>query len=265
MLIMTFVENEIDCFRLAVTCQHCWAIGAHEIQRRYTAQLPCMMGDRIIHVSVELDPDDLPHSLVLTPSEREELRKPLPRWGDEVSADGFTTPLFLLAEAKFLPSPEDPKDSWIEIMQDEVPKVYWEFLHSLFQRRPFDANKLVLRNLTRAQYVHSAAYLALHEGLRTIHLGMVVLLCVSWTPYAYGPLALDTKYRGIWAGERLEVVSEELHAKKLLEEEKEWTDVGEEVMQVVTAVLQSVGEWTSPCWSVLRLTLIIPEMTEPEY
>lgn len=269
LIIFEQLGGPLDCYCLAVTSRRTWEVGAKEVQRQYLASMPCMIGHRIICVGENTAANDIPPGLVLTEAEKRELSVNLSdgkadedRSGEEhhePSAEPqFVSSLNDLVKARFYNSPRGPKrlraNLGHEVVQrfteatDQQEKMDFDFVKtfgSLIAYTPHTLDDLVLRNLSRRQYVRRDAVKGLNRRIedceRRVNLGMAVLARILWSSVPSNSVTGASVHRGAWAGDRFDIVTKSMHLKDETRGWYEWTDVSEAVMQELETLYQENG------------------------
>ena len=104
---------------------------------------------------------------------------------------------------------------------------------------PNDQN-LVLRNLSKHEYVREEAinvdsFVKWGDPTGEIGLGQVVLSRICWSTDNSRAMRYEGDiHRGVWAGDRFDIIT--IDQFKLVDGEKEWKDVSDEVAKEVTEI-----------------------------
>ncbi|KAL1703529.1 hypothetical protein EV121DRAFT_281057 [Schizophyllum commune] len=204
---------------------------------------------RLICVGDYTEPDDIPPGLELTEEEKEELDGTVEDEddGEEYCATLSNIPSEGSIERRDLESVLFGECRWKWHVY-YIPGLTG-IMHKLIPRRPseFDPT-LVLRNLSTRQYVRGQAIKEFNQTVVPGHNGregMVPCLAdaimprVCWasdgsTSLNYeGPLQV---HRGVWAGNRFDIVPEDLFLAECKNSDQPWTDVSAEVIAEVEAI-----------------------------
>ncbi|KAJ7162913.1 hypothetical protein C8R46DRAFT_1101854 [Mycena filopes] len=234
--------NVANVVCLSVTCQTLWAIGSDYIYRHIAARaaLHSWAGDRVLCVGDYLLLEDIPDGL-LTPQEQDEFLV-----DEDVQESLYEYPFEEI-------SPNGLQEDEVCGDADLHERIGSDKTHVLFKElcnldSPPSAlpSPVVLRNLSRMQFVRESALLALKAkhaasggalSLKLAHVGLGELLmtriCLSSSPSPSlrwnGPI-----HRGIWAGHRFDVVDEEEFLQEVIG--GTWTDVSSEVLRDLEAI-----------------------------
>ncbi|KAJ7196046.1 hypothetical protein GGX14DRAFT_673708, partial [Mycena pura] len=226
------IDGFHDLLFLSATCQVLWEIGRGEMHRRVIelAGTYSWAGDRIICVGDYLRNDDIPASLLS--AEEEDFLSTREENEEELN-------LFNYPQTE-IHSPYRKDAALARLLDRCIP--YLNDLDALVisQLRDFKSLKQpaprVLRNLTRQQYVRESAILELQNEYDDIGFGEVVLcrICLSSDPMT----SMSQRYagdihRGVWAGDRFDVVSAEWLVTGAA---SGWTDVSNEVLKEVEEI-----------------------------
>ncbi|KAJ7776763.1 hypothetical protein DFH07DRAFT_876915 [Mycena maculata] len=244
-------EDLADVICLSMTCQFLWEVGRGHIYRHIVAIVASYswVGDRIICVGDYLRNEDIPDSL-LTPEEKVEFTSPDPDDDgdftlysypfDVVGWGGFSIDI-LLKSAKIV---KRYRSFYSYLITDG------QILSSLcneYYTLPALTQLSVLRNLSRHQYVRESALIAWREGAqakvketKNVGFGEIVLsrICLSTDPSASMSYDGDI-HRGVWAGDRFDLVSSETEWLEGLGEDSGWTDVSDKVLEEVEEIWKS--------------------------
>ncbi|KAJ7776787.1 hypothetical protein DFH07DRAFT_911667 [Mycena maculata] len=231
-------EDLADLICLGMTCQFLWEVARGHIYRRVAAVVA--IGDRIICVGDYLRNEDIPDNL-LTPEEKVEFTSPNP------DDDGDFTLYSYPFDHEFPP----------QLRHDSHSEVPWFLLQHRRTNSPVSLRRQlstpaptqlsVLRNLSRHQYVRESALIAWREGAQAeikgtenVGFGEIVFsrICLSSDPSVSMSYDGDI-HRGVWAGDRFDLVSSETEWLEGLGEDSGWTDVSDEVLKEVEAIWRS--------------------------
>ena len=220
-LIFGMIEEFSDVICLALASEHIFRAGEFRI-RAETQQ--SWAGHRLICVGNYLDNEDIPQGL-LTSDEQEELNCGV------LEDDGEPHTLHSLALERFSSVSSCMRHNrsnyffqhFVSLsapgeIQMLIGRMVFKEIVDQFNPRVQDNDKLILRNLTKKQYVR--------EGATSTSLGTIVLARICWSSdsscnMAYKGHALT---RGVWAGDRFDITTLDQ-----LEEGTGWTDVSKEV------------------------------------
>ncbi|KAJ7770020.1 hypothetical protein B0H16DRAFT_1517081 [Mycena metata] len=206
-----------------------WDVVRRSIYRRIAAAAAkySWASDRILCIGDYLKHKDIPEH-IFTAEEKSMFSDNTDRLYsypfDQVESDGFS--LFQLwahcGVAERLPWYSRDK-----ILLQELCSIYSANTHAVTS-----PNLLVLRNLSRHQYVRESAVLDLQAECG-IGFGEVVMsrICLSSDPSA--AMAYEGEiHLGVWAGDRFDIVED----SGALHEDIAWSDVSEEVLKEVEAI-----------------------------
>ncbi|KAJ7768921.1 hypothetical protein B0H16DRAFT_1518648 [Mycena metata] len=214
--IYSHVDSFVGVVCLSATCQVLWDVGRRSIYRQIAAAAAkySWAGDRIVCIGDYLEHEDIPDH-IFTSEEKTKFLGSTDRLYsypfDQIGSDGFSLLQF-----------------WIHCGVAERL--------SCIRSENADAvttpNLLILRNLSRHQYVPESALLHLQAECG-IGFGEVVMsrICLSSDPSASIAYRGEI-HRGAWAGDRFDVVED----SEALREDTAWLDVGEEVLKEVEAI-----------------------------
>ncbi|KAL1696472.1 hypothetical protein GGG16DRAFT_120752 [Schizophyllum commune] len=215
---------------------------------------------RLICVGEYTEPDDIPPGLELSEEEKEELNNTV-----EDEDDGEEC----CATLSNIPSKDSIERRDLESVLFSESRWKWHVyyipgltgvMHKLIPTRPskFDPS-LVLRNLSTRQYVRGQAIKEFNQTVVPGHNGregMVPCLAdaimprVCWASDGCmsinyeGPLQV---HRGVWAGNRFDIVPEDLFLAECKSSDQPWTDVSAEVIAEVEAIWVA-EEMLKPGW-----------------
>ena len=235
------------CF--AMTCRHISQAGMPYLRRAIFKRFAPSAEHRLICVGDYTEPDDIPPGLELTEEEKEELDGTVEDEddGEEYCATLSNIPSKGSIERRDLESVLFGECRW-------KWRVYFipgltGVMHKLIPTRPSESDPtLVLRNLSARQYVRGQAIKEFNQTVVPGHNGregMVPCLAdaimprVCWasdgsTSLNYeGPLQV---HRGVWAGNRFDIVPEDLFLAECKNSDQPWTDVSAEVVAEVEAI-----------------------------
>ncbi|KAJ7670592.1 hypothetical protein DFH06DRAFT_1178568 [Mycena polygramma] len=232
--IFSYIGDLCDLLSLGLACQVLWAIGREHIHRQIASLVAeySWVGDRILCVGDHLKNKDIPEAL-WTPSERAKFLdsgRTLYRYPFVELRPTFDQGCFLswggIWERFVLESC---------LLDEELALVTELFDGPDFA--PLQAVNPVLRNLSRSQYVLESALVDLMVIFPKVGLGEVILsrICLSSDP-STAMLSGDRggMHRGVWAGDRFDIVDEGW--LKELGDDESWTDVSKEVMKEMERV-----------------------------
>ncbi|TRM65171.1 hypothetical protein BD626DRAFT_628409 [Schizophyllum amplum] len=254
-LVFGFLADDgdvIDMLWLAMTCRQCSRVGEAFVRRGLFEQYSASADHRLICVGDYLEQDDLPPNIELYEDEAEELEGSV----DDEDGEQCDATLYQLQCKEGFQDDIDihtklrsklPHDDWL------LPTVHYlstsRILRRLVPKAPCHCGcdvPLVLRNLSRNEYVRSQAMLDLHKTVTPAnpadwlpYLGDAVMARICWasspeTSLNYeGPIQV---HRGVWAGDRFDIVPEEFFEKERQAAEQPWTDVSVEVASEVEAI-----------------------------
>ncbi|KAJ7205179.1 hypothetical protein GGX14DRAFT_397725 [Mycena pura] len=245
---------------LSITCQVLWEIGRGELYRRamsYAASC-CWAGDRIVVKGGYLLKDDIPETL-LSAEERKELFVAEDEEREEHDDD----------EHEDEDEDEDEKECYIDIREDvwdggnDLKTFSWQkiwFENGMYrclcspmehavvtELRKYDPppppTLCILRNLSRRQYVRESALFDLRDKYKgtnvemdKVALGEVVLCRTCFSSSASTALRYEGDievHRGVWAGDRFDIVSAEWLKELESNVAGDWTDVSSEALKEV--------------------------------
>ncbi|KAJ7152071.1 hypothetical protein C8R46DRAFT_962375 [Mycena filopes] len=246
----------VDVLCLSASCQVMWAVGRRNIYCRIAAEAArdSWAGDRIICVGDYLNKDDIPDS-IWSPDEREELLKYSDMPGTEAAASEpadktlFAYP-FANASWGF-----NLRHFWFESdIMARIRRPYldvkvlgqlcrvFDSLPARSLAAPSQTKLKVLRNLSRHEYVRESALLALKakyadvDIMDNIGFGEVLVTRICLSSVRSLAMRYDGDlHRGVWAGDRFDVVSED----ESLDSDVAWCDVSDEVLAEVEAIWRS--------------------------
>ncbi|KAL1752796.1 hypothetical protein FB107DRAFT_292895 [Schizophyllum commune] len=195
---------------------------------------------RLICVGEYTEPDDIPPGLELTEEEKEELNNTV-----EDEDDGEEC----CATLSNIPSKDSIERRDLESVLFSESRWKWHvyYIPGLTGAIQFDPS-LVLRNLSTRQYVRGQAIKEFNQTVVPGHNGregMVPCLAdaimprVCWASDGCmsinyeGPLQV---HRGVWAGNRFDIVPEDLFLAECKSSDQPWTDVSAEVIAEVEAI-----------------------------
>jgi hypothetical protein len=222
------IQDDGDCFALALTNKRCWLIGQPRMKAFICENQNSWAGDRIVCIDDYVQFRDLPSGF-LSSEEEEALKKfmgvdegypvqyaagPLQHYcNTDLSSH---QPVWSLYNHQQIPYPDR------SILCDNIRVTY----------RQAD----VLRNITKRQYVRRESFINTmrtypeEQDTEEMDIGLVVLARIRWLTEeaAYGV------HRGVWAGDRFDITSlDALDEKDESGEKVEWTDVTEEVLSEI--------------------------------
>ncbi|KAI5894865.1 uncharacterized protein SCHCODRAFT_02571716 [Schizophyllum commune H4-8] len=204
---------------------------------------------RLICVGDYTEPDDIPPGLQLTEEEKEELDGTVEDEddGEEYCATLSNIPSEGSIERRDLESVLFGESRWKWHVY-YIPGLTG-VMHKLIPTRPSEVDPtLVLRNLSKRQYVRGEAMKEFSQTVipgRNGSEGMVPCLAdaimprVCWasdgsTSLNYeGPLQV---HRGVWAGNRFDIVPQSIFMAECKDSDQPWTDVSAEVIAEVEAI-----------------------------
>ncbi|TFY70227.1 hypothetical protein EVG20_g2773 [Dentipellis fragilis] len=249
-------EDYVDCIRLALTGRRYWNLARPHIKRAMTANFASLSwaGDRIICVGDGNEVDDLPPAL---------------KTGEFTGVDLYFTLQEHFKDAYNFSRPIEGlgrKSLRLKIRGDLMNDFYEHldkpFPHELSSAHIFmgcipedvDDDSLVLRNLSKHEFVRYSELpfdLVPREqwywSQVDVDLTWAALARICWSTDPGTSMAYDgDMHRGVWAGDRLDIVSvEELQEEgKEGEREREgevadWKDVSKAVAKELTLILAS--------------------------
>lgn len=246
--IFAHLEDTLDCIILAMTSRRCWDVGAKLAQERYFAS--CSAGDRMMMVGDYREANDLPKVIELTNEEKLELSKPLKKARKQrasATQARYVTSLYEVASARY----EEVKseDPFMELRREvterynrqpsrdseQITFTFGAVLDTLTQRSIYAQSDLVLRDLSRREYIlgETVAELSHENGLcRGINLGHVALVRIAWSSDA------GSVGRGAWAGDRCDIVTKEMHQQEDTEGSEKWKNISEKAIANMEWVYQ---------------------------
>ncbi|EJD54097.1 hypothetical protein AURDEDRAFT_157353 [Auricularia subglabra TFB-10046 SS5] len=200
----------IDAARFALTCQMCLEIG-HAVLEKHHAASHSWAGDRLIITGDYQDDGDLPAGLEL----------PQPQWNvkDEnifIVSDDFPMPKTDrslkqdAAAAIIRPMLKSARGRREMVAADKLLRM-WEALFVVDEAQPVLSKDLVLRNLSKKQYVRGDVLQAAQNENRSgpefkeLLVGDLAAFSICWSSDPSTNMNADIT-RGEWAGDRFDVV-----------------------------------------------------------
>lgn len=280
LLICGYLDDPVDLACLGSADQFFWGITQEILMRNYASYLGRWAGEQLVCVGQGTDDGDYPPAL-FSAEDLEKLDYDRRHNVDDSIYGGLYAEmpsLFALCR------PPHVRFEEVVTIDEESCRVYDGFLRRCTKlqssfTRPSMARRLeiensssafeardqawILRNLTTKEFV-TAAGIALDEKLidgpfiRGIGFGEVVTLRTLWTSKPLDYLSSFTnsnpKHRGVWAGHRFDITTQERHDKSTKDDEKrEWKDVSMEVALEVADIYADIyksehgADWREEC------------------
>jgi hypothetical protein len=246
------IEDFVDVVFLSVTCQSLWSRGREEIYRhvRLIAASLSWAGGRIICVGDYLENDDIPDHL-LSPEEKAEFTR-LDDNKDE-DEDGESQH-YTLYNYPWAESAGDRAIFSVRRLFESYMlsgplgwrghSVLRSLVNTEFEYAPPEPAPAMLRNLSRHQYVRESALVSWREAAqaeiketRDVGFGHIVLSRICFSTSGSVAMVYDGDiHRGVWAGDRLDIVAESEFSD---DDRSAWTDVSDEVLKEMEAIWRS--------------------------
>ncbi|KAJ7119851.1 hypothetical protein C8R44DRAFT_878237 [Mycena epipterygia] len=256
--IYSHIDSLVDVVCLSMACQLLWEIGRGHLHRHIAsiAASCCWAGDRIICIGDYLRNDDIPKNL-LTPDEEQEFLgigpEKLQTAEEEEAEDEEDNTLY------GYPFDETPRDDFSRWNISQVPGLLERLGYDFYTYRtlaslcntgyksPTSEELRVLRNLSRRQYVRESVLRDLKarmpgKGTKDVGFGEVVLSRICCSSDGSVSMSYDGDiHRGVWAGDRFDIVSSEWIQG--VDDEAGWADVSVEVLEEMEKIWRSEYGW----------------------
>ncbi|KAJ6488968.1 hypothetical protein C8R45DRAFT_993295, partial [Mycena sanguinolenta] len=251
--IYSHLDDFSDVVCLTVTCQPMWNIGRRRIYDSVATVVGfSWAGDRIVCLGDYLEEDEIPeHEHLLTPEEAEGFtgvddedqeysfyRYPF-RY---VSHRGGTFSAWNLVHNSLLSGRRGSLSDFDS---------YYHSFHRLVDvgyTAPLPAQPAVLRNLSRHQYIRESALIAWKKesGIaraEDVGFGEIVLSRICFSTNGSVNMVWDGNiHRGVWAGDRFDIVASDWLEGLEGEDAATWTDVSADVLKEVGGIWRSEYE-----------------------
>lgn len=266
--IFVIIPELPDVVCLGLTCQTLWNIGRRRMEThvQQIAEEYSWAGDRIICVGDYLKGGDLPEG-VLTDEEIAELSDPASKTVAPADDHETTTPETPASLYRLKGEYASSKDPYMVLSRFHIkllagfawPRTHYPrfneadiaIFHQLCDEnawnfstteRPFYA----LRNLSRHMYVSERAWSqeTAVSGLGRVWFGHFVLIRICWSSDPGTNLSCrDDISRGVWAGDRFDIVAEDDFLDELKEspDPVTWKDASDEVFREVERIWEADG------------------------
>ncbi|KAJ7092869.1 hypothetical protein B0H15DRAFT_799333 [Mycena belliarum] len=271
--IFELLDDLEDAMLLGLTCQTLWDIGRmrmeKEVQKIATGR--SWAGDRIICIGhFPKDGDTVPMMPpgLLTADEEAEFLDPLPDTFSPRDEEGAvaSTEIPSLYRLKCKVNSNRQQHLLLsDFFAGTIGHMMWspdgsrcikrgdfEVARQLFDQYAWSIEHLartkkwcVLRNLSRHQVVFEADFREFNKkpNMAKFWFGNLVLMHICWSSNPAANRRGDGKiYRGDWAGDRFDIVTEDDFKRECAGSEEEWTDVGDELLQEAEE-LWAFQEW----------------------
>lgn len=245
-------ETYYDALFLALTCSFLWNVAESLLRERYSGLVAPAKGHRLINLGDYSK--DLPHDLS-TPSCIQRLIRATQRALDERNAQNAVSLKAsvlriceyasseaenILYERHHNPLNERRSkefDSWYQPWYIlELPGAEkWMTAPSSYNR---SKDVMMLRNLSKRVYVRSDTFsVGGRHGGNTWGFGRALVFRTTWSTDPSCSMCYDGLTRGVWAGDRFDVVK--LTTFQTEAGEASWTDVTQEVKDEMTEIAKS--------------------------
>ncbi|KAJ7718385.1 hypothetical protein B0H14DRAFT_3011301 [Mycena olivaceomarginata] len=233
-----------DIVCLSLTSQFLWDIGRQELYRHIEmhAARSSWAGDRIICIGDYLDDNDLPDN-VFTPAEEAYFL------GEEDHYTLYDYPFQCISRPRCSFNVADVfmhakiftrmERAWGEL------QIFYALVNRQYTAP--EPTQPVLRNLSRHQYVRESALVRWKDGMlaemeeaRRVGFGEIVLSRISFSSDS----SVSMRYagdihRGVWAGDRFDIVGSEWLEGLDVDTAAAWVDVSDEVLKEVEGIWRS--------------------------
>ncbi|KAL1746790.1 hypothetical protein HDZ31DRAFT_18717, partial [Schizophyllum fasciatum] len=234
-------------FRLAMTCRQCSRAGEPVLRRVLFEHFAPSAGHRLLCVGDGVKPGDYPLTLELSDGELQELNGTVE--DEEYIDEECDATLYNIIPTKDHVTNRGIKDA----LRSKIGPYLWPALYSTVskivpdQPCPCDTS-FVLRNLSQRQYVRGEAmdefcqkmaFGANNSRKDRPRLGDAAMARICWSSDCSTSLNYDGPievHRGVWAGNRLDIVPSEAFLADCKDDAQAWVDVSAEVIAEVEAI-----------------------------
>ncbi|KFY38246.1 hypothetical protein V495_06681 [Pseudogymnoascus sp. VKM F-4514 (FW-929)] len=256
-LIYEHLDDPIDVVFMGMTSPYFWSITKEYLLRHYVSHLGRWAGKELVCVGEEADPGDYPPGLFSADEEEDlDMNETVEIWDpNDDSIVPVKRTLYNLCQ-----EPNVRFEETITIAQ-ESQRIYKQCYYRgqkwggcvklvIAKKQEIEnhvsafvaGNQVwILRNLTTKEVV-TAAGIALDKKyirgpfIRCIGFGHAVMSRVLWSSKQCSSLPYsDNIKRGVWAGHRFDITTQERHDKST-EGDEEWKDVSDEVAGEIAAI-----------------------------
>ncbi|KAJ7436063.1 hypothetical protein B0H11DRAFT_1755280 [Mycena galericulata] len=251
-IIFDVIVNTTDAVFLGLTCQTLWNIGRMRLQEEVQefADGLSWAGDRVICVGDYQEGDDLPPGL-LSEEETAEFSDPE---SDAFNPDDGGTGLYSLKCHSVdirLPSEilVDGFHNSFAVLGgsgDTITKADFDLLGKLCDRDAWNASRTeglyVLRNLSHHIVVLERSLFEFQKKttvarFNEVKLGHLALMRICWSSDPSVSMSgADDIYRGNWAGDRFDIVSEKVFWDEREKDEVQWMDGSDDIVEDAAAL-----------------------------
>ncbi|KAA1477024.1 hypothetical protein DENSPDRAFT_884749 [Dentipellis sp. KUC8613] len=259
--IFQYLEDYVDCIRLALTGRRYWNLARRHIKRAMTCHFASLSwaGDRLICVGDGNDVDDLPHALKtgeftgVDLTSLSEVYKNAYSFFSRLEGLGRESLRYKIEKdlRKGLYTHWDGPTPFAQRLELASAHIFKDCIPS-----DVDEYSLVLRNLSKHEFVrYSELPLDLlpekqYLSQADVDLSWAALARICWSTDSSTSIGYDgDMHRGVWAGDRLDIVPiEELQEgeKEGEGEAKGWKDVSKAVARELTLILASMFDIALP-------------------